>query len=53
MLRVDAKGEIAALADHVLEVPRTPDLFAPVVVSSSFRLMACALRLWQVLTSSC
>jgi glucosamine--fructose-6-phosphate aminotransferase (isomerizing) len=32
--------EIAALADHVLEVPRTPDLFAPVVVSVPLQLLA-------------
>ena len=32
--------EIGALADHVLEVPATPDLFAPVVVSVPLQLLA-------------
>jgi glucosamine--fructose-6-phosphate aminotransferase (isomerizing) len=32
--------EIHKLADHVLEVPRTPDLFAPVVVSVPLQLLA-------------
>ena len=32
--------QIGALADHVLEVPRTPDLFAPVVVSVPLQLLA-------------
>jgi glucosamine--fructose-6-phosphate aminotransferase (isomerizing) len=32
--------EIGGLADHVLEVPRTPDLLAPVVVSVPLQLLA-------------
>jgi glucosamine--fructose-6-phosphate aminotransferase (isomerizing) len=39
-IATEGDAEIGGLADHVLEVPRTPDLFAPVVVSVPLQLLA-------------
>ena len=39
-IATEGDREIGKLADHVLEVPRTPDLFAPVVVSVPLQLLA-------------
>ncbi|MGH2692395.1 MAG: glutamine--fructose-6-phosphate transaminase (isomerizing) [Actinomycetota bacterium] len=39
-IATEGDREIRSLADHVLEVPRTPDLFAPVVVSVPLQLLA-------------
>jgi glucosamine--fructose-6-phosphate aminotransferase (isomerizing) len=39
-IATEGDREIHKLADHVLEVPRTPDLFAPVVVSVPLQLLA-------------
>ena len=39
-IATEGDGEIGKLADHVLEVPRTPDLFTPVVVSVPLQLLA-------------
>jgi glucosamine--fructose-6-phosphate aminotransferase (isomerizing) len=39
-IATEGDREIGGLADHVVEVPRTPDLFAPVVVSVPLQLLA-------------
>jgi glucosamine--fructose-6-phosphate aminotransferase (isomerizing) len=39
-IATEGDREIGGLADHVLEVPRTPDLLAPVVVSVPLQLLA-------------
>ena len=42
MIAVATEGdtEIGALADHVLEVPATPELMSPVVVTVPMQLLA-------------
>jgi glucosamine--fructose-6-phosphate aminotransferase (isomerizing) len=36
----EGDGEVGALADHVLEVPATPELLSPVVVTVPMQLLA-------------
>jgi glutamine---fructose-6-phosphate transaminase (isomerizing) len=39
-IATEGDDEIGELADHVLQVPRTPDLLSPVVVSVPLQLLA-------------